>query len=106
MGMVGFSLPSSSMQVEPRTIWVSLLVGTIVTVVAALVPAIRATKVLPVEALRDAVPGAGNPSRKRVVFGVVVTGLGLAGLFSALYGDLRIKLFGPSLLGILVGATH
>ena len=45
------------MQLEPRTIWVSLLVGTLVTVVAALVPARRATKVLPVEALREATPG-------------------------------------------------
>ena len=103
MDVIGFSLPSTSMQVEPRTIWVSLLVGTIVTVVAALVPAMRATKVLPVEALRDAVPGAGNPSRKRVVTGVVLSGLGLAGLFSTLYGDVSMKLFGPSLLGIIVG---
>ncbi len=103
MGAVGFSLPSTSLQVEPRTIVVSLLVGTLVTVVAALVPAYRATKVLPVEALREAVPGAGNPSPKRVIAGVVVTGLGLAGLFMTLYGDLTMKLFGPSLLSIIVG---
>lgn len=103
MDAVGFSLPSTSLQVEPRTIVVSLLVGTLVTVVAALVPAYRATKVLPVEALREAVPGAGNPSPKRVLAGVIVTGLGLAGLFMTLYGDLTMKLFGPSLLGIIVG---
>ena len=61
MDAVGFSLPSTSMQMEPRTIVVSLLVGTVVTVVAALVPARRATKVLPVEALREATPGSGKP---------------------------------------------
>jgi putative ABC transport system permease protein len=103
MDVVGFSLPSTSMQVEPRTIAVSLLVGTVVTVVAALVPAYRATKVLPVEALRDAVPGAGNPSRRRIVAGAVVTAVGLTGLFSTLYADLTMKLFGPSLLAIIVG---
>ncbi|TCO44365.1 putative ABC transport system permease protein [Kribbella antiqua] len=103
MDAVGFSLPSTSMQVEPRTIVVSLLVGTLVTVVAALVPAYRATKVLPVEALRDAVPGAGNPTKKRIIAGAVVTSFGLAGLFSTLYADLSMKLFGPSLLAIIVG---
>ncbi|GAA1621612.1 ABC transporter permease [Kribbella alba] len=103
MDLVGFSLPSTSMQVEPRTIWVSLLVGTLVTVVAALVPAYRATKVLPVEALREAVPGSGNPTKKRIIAGGIVTSLGLAGLFSTLYGDLSMKLFGPSLLAIIVG---
>src|SRR6201999_2858464 len=38
MDAVGFSLPSTSLQLEPRTIWVSMLVGTVVTVVAAVVP--------------------------------------------------------------------
>ena len=103
MGAVGFSLPSTSLQVEPRTIVVSLLVGTVVTVVAALVPAYRATKVLPVEALREAVPGAGNPTKKRVISGAVVTVIGLTGLFMTLYADLSMKLFGPSLLAIIVG---
>src|SRR6266540_1868995 len=103
MDVVGFSLPSTSLQLLPRTIWLSLLVGTVVTVVAALVPAFRATKVLPVEALREAVPGAGNPSKKRIIAGAVVTGAGLATLFPILYGDLNRKLFGPSLLAIIVG---
>ncbi|TDO52683.1 putative ABC transport system permease protein [Kribbella sp. VKM Ac-2527] len=103
MDVVGFSLPSTSMQVQPRTIIVSLLVGTLVTVVAALVPAYRATKVLPVEALREAVPGSGNPSRKRIISGAVVTVAGLTGLFTTLYADATMKLFGPSLLAIIVG---
>jgi putative ABC transport system permease protein len=103
MDVVGFSLPSTSLQLLPRTIWVSLLVGTLVTVVAALVPAYRATKVLPVEALREAVPGSGNPTWKRVAAGVVVSGLGLTGMFSALYGDASMALFGLGLLGIVGG---
>ena len=73
MAPVGFSLPSTSMQIEPRTIVVSLLVGTLVTVVAALVPARRATKVLPVEALREATPGSGNPTEEAHLSGAVVT---------------------------------
>ena len=74
MDAVGFSLPSTSLQVEPRTIWVSLLVGTLITVAAALVPARRATKVLPVEALRESTPGAEKPSRRRAFIGLAVLG--------------------------------
>jgi putative ABC transport system permease protein len=59
--------------------------------------------VLPVEALREAVPASGNPTRKRVIGGAVVTVIGLTGLFMTLYADLNMKLFGPSLLAIIVG---
>ena len=79
MDAVGFSLPSTSLQVEPRTIMVSLLVGTLVTVVAALVPARRATKVLPVEALRESTPGAEKPSKRRAVIGLAILAAGAAG---------------------------
>ena len=85
MGAVGFSLPTTSIQLEPRTIGVSLFVGTVVTVVAALVPARRATKVLPVEALRDSTPGAEKPSRRRAVIGSGSLGAGVTVmLFAAL----------------------
>ncbi len=38
MGAAGFSLPSTSLQLEPRTVVVAMLVGVLVTVVSALVP--------------------------------------------------------------------
>ncbi len=73
MAFLGFTLPTTSTQIEPRTIWVSILVGTLVTLVAALVPARRATKVLPVEALREATPGSRPPSKKRLVIGALTS---------------------------------
>ena len=103
MDAVGFSLPSTSLQLEPRTIWVSMLVGTVVTVVAALVPARRATKVLPVEALRDSTPGAEKPSIRRAVIGLTLTGAGVAVMLFTLYGDLSKALFGPGLLAVMLG---
>ena len=61
---IGLSLPSAALQVQARTIWVCVLVGAVVTLCAAVVPARRATRVRPVEALRSAVPGAGRPSAR------------------------------------------
>ena len=49
----GIDLPSGPLQIEPRTIVVSLLVGTGVTFVSALAPARRAARVPPIAALRD-----------------------------------------------------
>jgi putative ABC transport system permease protein len=85
--LIGSSLPSTSLQVLPRTIWLSLLIGTLVTVVSAVIPARRATKVLPVEALRDATPGAKRPSTVRAAIGVLVTGGGVFAILYGLYGD-------------------
>jgi putative ABC transport system permease protein len=99
----GLALPFTSLQVEPSIVWISLLVGTVVTVVSGLVPARRATKVLPIEALRDAAPGAEKPSKKRAAAGLVLLGAGAAGMLSALYGDAGMMFFGLGLLGAMVG---
>jgi putative ABC transport system permease protein len=105
MGAVGFSLPSTSTQLLPHTIETSLLVGTLVTVVAALVPARRATKVLPIEALRDSAPGSAKPSKRRAVFGTILFGGGVAALLDGLFGGGAAALIGVGVLGVVLGTT-
>jgi putative ABC transport system permease protein len=51
---LGIDLPQVGTVFATRTVVVSLLLGTLVTLVAGLLPAWRATRVAPVEALRDA----------------------------------------------------
>ena len=63
---MGLSLPEAGTVFATRTIVVAMLVGTLVTLAAGLLPAWLATRVAPVEALRSATPGAGRvrlPSR-------------------------------------------
>jgi putative ABC transport system permease protein len=50
---IGFDLPSTGTVVQTRTIVVSLVVGTAVTVLSCLAPALRATRIPPVTALRE-----------------------------------------------------
>ncbi len=103
MDAFGLALPFTSLQVPQSAIWASFVVGTVVTVVAALVPARRATKVLPVEALRDSTPGAERPTVLRGVMGLVLGGAGAAGMLLSLYRDASMLFFGVGLLAAMVG---
>ncbi len=78
---VGFTLPNQGLLLETRTIVVSLLVGILVTLLASLRPAIRATRVPPIAAVRE---GATLPesrfARFRTVGSLGLTGIGFAAL--------------------------
>ena len=75
---IGVDLPNSGNVFIPRTAIVAALLGMGVSFVASLVPALRATRVTPMAALRDAELPEG---RTRGRIGAAVAGLlGLAGL--------------------------
>ncbi len=69
--------------VDSTTIVVSLVVGTLVSVGAAAIPARRAALVPPVEAMRDDVATPERSMRVRTVVGTVIAGLGAAGVLAA-----------------------
>ncbi len=50
---IGFTLPNSGIVFGTRTVIISLLVGIVVTLVASLRPAVRATRVPPIAAVRE-----------------------------------------------------
>jgi putative ABC transport system permease protein len=85
---VGFTLPNSGLLFETRTIIVSLAVGIIVTLIASLRPAIRATRVPPIAAVRE---GATLPpsrfARFRTVGSLLTIGAGFAALLYGLFGS-------------------
>jgi putative ABC transport system permease protein len=61
----GWGIPRGGMQLAARTIVIGLSVGIGVTLVAALVPAARATRVPPVAAMRDEALAEAPPSSRR-----------------------------------------
>ncbi len=72
----GADLPDNGTVLEARTIWVCLLAGTLVTVLAGLAPALRATRVPPIAAMREGVAFEHKPKartrRRRIITGVVL----------------------------------
>ena len=61
------------------------LLGTVITVVAALLPAIHASRIAPMEALREAGTSGKKPLTVRNIVGGAMTVAGLAALFIGLY---------------------
>ena len=77
---LGIDLPSTGTVIAARTVIVGLLLGTGLTVVAAFLPALRATRVPPVAGLRDgAVPATTRERRARTIAAIclIAAGLGL-----------------------------
>jgi putative ABC transport system permease protein len=83
---VGFTLPNSGLIFQTRTVVVALLVGTVVTLLASLRPAVRATRVPPIAAVRE---GATLPesrfARFRTLGSALLTALGFAALLFGLF---------------------
>ena len=66
----GIDLPSTSLQLEPRTVVVAFVVGTVVTIISSIFPARRAARVAPVQALRESADSASGSLRRRLIVGL------------------------------------
>jgi putative ABC transport system permease protein len=77
---VGFTLPNTGLVFEPRTIYVALAAGILVTVLASVYPGLRATTVPPIAAVREgaALPGEPLDAFRSNLLGGILTALGAA----------------------------
>jgi putative ABC transport system permease protein len=101
----GLDLPSTTLQLKPRTIIVGLVVGVVVTVIAAMAPSRKATQIPPVAALRDAGPPAYRFSHKRLLASLGVTALGFVVLGAGLFAGKGPLLVGVGSLITFIGLT-
>ncbi|MDQ3672601.1 MAG: FtsX-like permease family protein [Actinomycetota bacterium] len=86
--LVGFTLPNTGLVFETRTVIVALLAGILVTLGASLRPAIRATRVPPVAAVREgATLPPGRFGRLRGVGALVMVAAGFGALAYGLFAD-------------------
>ncbi|MEV8590538.1 FtsX-like permease family protein [Streptomyces sp. NPDC051180] len=84
MSAVGMELSTRDLTVKWTTPVVGLVLGVVVTVLAAYIPARRAGKVSPMAALRDAgTPADGKAGRVRGAIGLLLTAAGAASLWTA-----------------------
>ena len=102
----GFGFPGGPLTIKARTIVVGMAVGVVVTMISALLPARKASKIPPIAALRDIHTSARDLSR-RLTAGIIVTGLGMVLLAVGLVLDLEnaISFVGFGALLTFVGVS-
>ncbi len=82
----GFALPAAGLTVSATSLVVAFAAGVATTVVAGVAPAVRASRVKPLAALRDVDVDRSGASRARTVVGAVLSALGVALVVSAVAG--------------------
>ncbi len=108
-GALGAPFPDGGLVLAPRTFVASFGVAIVVTLVAALLPALRASRVAPVEALRGT--GAADTDHigaRRTVVGVLVSLAGIAALVVGLTVDTSLNpvaLVGGGVGGMFIGVA-
>jgi putative ABC transport system permease protein len=108
LGQLGIPLPSFGVVIRPLTVIVAFVVGTVVTVVSAIVPAFSASKIAPITAITGTQDKA-EKSAARYVIGGIITGVGALliglGLFA---GSTALEVLAPLGAGaaiLFVGLT-
>ncbi|HKN90968.1 MAG TPA: ABC transporter permease, partial [Acidimicrobiia bacterium] len=82
----GFALPASGLTVSTTSLVVAFVAGVAATVIAGAAPAVRASRVKPLAALREVAVDHSGGSRARAVVGAVVTALGAAVVVAGVVG--------------------
>ena len=108
LGALGLGLPAGGIVFSARTVIVSLAAGLAVTIVAAVSPARKAAKVPPVAAMQDVTVGStGYGSKQRVIVGIAILALGVAALFTGLFGHVAsaVLMVGAGVLLVFLGVS-
>ncbi len=99
----GFDIPAGGTVVSAQTVIVALVVGTGVTILSAIVPARKASRVPPIAAMRDVAVEERPHSGRRVLIGFGIIVIGVLALFAGLFGEAGIQLVGLGALVVFVG---
>jgi putative ABC transport system permease protein len=114
---IGLDLPSTVPVVKPRTVILSLTVGLIVTMVSAFLPSWRASRVLPMAAIREVALETGKRSPVRWIIGGIFLVAGAFGVGAGAAGNtgtsillgitslfIGVVIVGPRIAGPLTSA--
>jgi putative ABC transport system permease protein len=101
----GFSLPISGLVLPGPGLALAAGTGIAITVAASLPPAWRATRIAPVQAMRDPAPEPARFSTRRVIGGLAVTAVGVAVLTGVLAGSGQIVLTAAGAVCCFSGVT-
>jgi putative ABC transport system permease protein len=102
---VGLDLPSGSVVISSGTVTTAFVVGITVTMLSSVGPALRASRIKPIAALRETAIESTSTSIKRTVLGLAVLGAGITAFAAGIAGDGSgaMKVLGLGVLGVIFG---
>jgi putative ABC transport system permease protein len=95
----GVTMPEGPLVVRPASLLIAFVLGVVVTVGSALLPARRAARVAPIEAMRSVAVERTRASKVRIAVGLVLT----AGSVASVIGGITSGTVPMVLLGALAG---
>ncbi len=100
MEQAGFGVGSSSLVIKPTGFIITMLVGALVTLLCAIVPAIRSGRIPPLAAMRDVSVDRADISRKRIIVGAVFLVVAAIGIILGLGG--ATAMLGVGVVGLFI----
>ena len=86
LSTIGLDIPAGGIVLTSKTVVISIIAGLGVSVASAVFPARKAAKVPPIAAIRDVAIDSSGSSRRRMVIGSAVGGLGALVMGAGLFG--------------------
>ncbi len=102
LNAIGLEIPTSGLTIETGAITRTVLIGTVITILSAILPALRSGRVPPVAAMRDTALDTVQKLTRRVAIGLVLISAGAVGLFAAM-NDAPVAILGLGVLGVFAG---
>jgi putative ABC transport system permease protein len=98
---LGLDLPATGLTLLPRTIVLTIVVGLLVTVFSALLPALRSGRVPPVAAMRDTALETSSATRGRTITGTVLAAVSIVLILLGLFAGAPL-LLAPGVLLLFI----
>jgi putative ABC transport system permease protein len=105
LSMVGLDIPSGETVVSTKTVITAFVIGVVVTVLSAVGPAVRGSRVRPIAALRDVAVDRSAVSVGRTLTGVAMTALGATAFAAGVVGSgaSALQLLAVGSVGVFLG---
>ena len=100
--LANLDLPLDNFVYLPRTVIIAFAIGTGITLVSALVPALRTRRIPPMAALRDGIEIAEKEIPRRFAIGSVLTGAGVALVLLGVSSEWQLMLILSAIAMILL----
>jgi putative ABC transport system permease protein len=102
LNAIGLEIPTRGLTINSGAIVQTVLIGTLITVLSAILPAFRSGRVPPLAAMRDTALDTVQKLTRRVTIGLVLIIAGAVGLFASMNGA-DVAILGLGVLGVFAG---